>query len=219
MDGGRPAWTSMADWVSAAEGGASGTVAVLPAPVVTQWTEQIARPGAVTSLLVLDYAANKATIVHRFVESLPLSIRLADRDVADHVRTCVTDAERGLDALRGACLHLLWKRAPARKERQRARAEKDRLHDLTASFWQRTEPAFWAAYEAFVSEEGDGQADAQEKLRRTIRKTGLDLFDAWASPSLGDPSRVAVIARVRARLVRDLPWSQRAGEAPGEHAA
>jgi len=218
----RPAWTGLVDLLSPVAGAARPTGWVVhAAPVVQQWYESLRERPA--SLVVFDIGTTKrdrATPASRVCEAFPLSTRLADRDVADAVRAGVADAERGLDALRAACVRLHMKGEPKTgQQRQRARAEEERLADVTASFWQRTEPAFWAAYEAFVGEADDAQAEAQEKLGRTIRKTALDIFDAWGSPSLGDASRVAVIARVRARLVRDLPRSQRAREAPGEHAA
>lgn len=202
----RPAWTALADWISGAAGDEQETV---PAPVVSQWTEELARLAEPTSLLILDYGTRDASVVHRFVEAFPLSLRLADHDVRDAVHARVREAEEALDALETACVRVHMKTRPSARlgkaQSTRARKEKELVHDVTAAFWQRTEPAFWASYEAAVGESEAAQVGAEEAFRKAVRKISLDLFDAHASPSIADPSRVAVLAEVRGKLAAVLP--------------
>jgi CRISPR type I-E-associated protein CasA/Cse1 len=211
----RPAWTALADFVSAVEGDAEGS---LPAPVVSQWTEQLARPAEPTSLLVLDFGTKQMAVLHRFVEGFPLSLRLTDRDVIDAVRTRIGEADGALEALRTACVRLHMKTRPSasaklgRARKARARKEREIMHDVTAAFWQSTEPAFWASYEAAVGGSEADQVDAEDAFRKAVSKTALHLFDAHASPSIADPARVAVLAEVRSALAAALPRPARIGD-------
>ncbi len=206
----RPAWTGLADLVTATHGGEEAKQEVFPAPVMDQWIEQIARHGEQMSLLVLDYAASKASVVHRFVETFPLSLRLADRHVADAVRACVDCAEKALDALRVACVRVHMKTRPGDKlsgpRKKRARNEKNLLHDSTADFWQDTELAFWAVYEAAIGEDEAALGREYSAFRGSACLTAVKIFDTWSRASLADPSRVAIVADAGAYLRRSLPW-------------
>lgn len=204
----RPAWTGLVDLIAPASGGTGSNSSVWhAAPAVRQWQEALTDRDA--ALIVFDIGTtrrDRATPASRLCETFPLSARLVDRDVADAVRTAVQEAEKGLDALRTACIRVHMNVGRAREgklsaqQRQRMRTEKESLHDLTTAFWQRTEPAFWVAYEAFVGMSVDAQAEAQDALRATIRRAARDLFDNWAAASLADPSRIAIVADARARL-------------------
>ena len=203
----RPMWTALADWISTVEGDADAS---LPAPVVAQWTEELARPSDKTSLLVLDYGTKQMSVLHRFVEESPLSLRLTNRDVIDAVRARIGEAEGALDALKTACVRVHMKTRPSesaklgRARKARARKEWELMHDATAAFWQSTEPAFWRTYDAVVDEENSAQIAAEDAFRKSLRNTALELFDVHAAASIADPSRVAVLAEVRVALASDL---------------
>jgi CRISPR type I-E-associated protein CasA/Cse1 len=193
----RPTWTTLADWISGTAGGDSGEGEILAAPVVTQWNEELS-DGADTSLLVLDYGSKDASITHVVVDLFPLSQRLAERQVADGVRSAVSFAESVLRDLRKACVRLHIKKDPrerlSQSQSKREQTERDRLHDTTAAFWQRTEPLFWTVYERYVSAAADGWAEAYDAFQGNVCTVALNLFNEWAAPSLSDPSRVALIA-------------------------
>lgn len=208
----RPAWTALADWIGAALGDAEDG---LPAPIVAQWTDELARPMQSTSLLVLDYGTRDASVLHRFVESFPLSLRLTDRDVIAAVRARVAAAEEALKVLKTACVRLHMKTRPrdrlGKAQNARFHKESERVHDVVAAFWQRTEPAFWQAYEAAVGEDPAAQLAAELSFGEAIKRAAINLFDAQAEPSISDPSRVAVIAEVRSALRKAL--AEQAGRA------
>ncbi len=207
LSGDRPTWTNLADLVSPIQGDTEGS---LPAPVVAQWTEELAEPGDRTSLLVLDFGTQDASITHRFVENFPLSLRLTDRDVIEGVRARIAEAEEALGELQTACVRLHMKSRPSKRlgkaQSTRARKEKELVHDVTAAFWQRTEAPFWRSYEATLGPEEQKMIDAEDDFRSALRKTALHLFDEHASASISDPSRVAVLAEVRAKLASNLPF-------------
>jgi hypothetical protein len=201
----RPAWTSLADWI----GGTRGDQDIVPAPVVHQWFEQLRNAGERTSLLLLDYGTNKASITHRFVESFPLSSRIAERELADGIAARVRDAERTLDALRRSCIRVHMKIRPGRDamsgaRKKRANTERELLHDTTASFWRETEPFFWRVYDALTDESEDHGVLREREFSEALQRLALSLFDRFTAPSLGDPGRIALIAEVRRQLRRDV---------------
>ncbi len=223
LDGDRPAWTALADWLGIVRGDRT----VLAAPVVDQWLEQLRRSGERTSILVLDYAADKMSITHRFVQSFSLSSVIADRDVAEGVASRVEEADKALGLLRHACVRIHMKTRPGHDpargpRKKRANIERDLLHDVSGDFWQRTEPAFWKVYDAMVAGDLDAQATAEGKFTESVREIALELFDGFSGPSLGDPSRIAVVAEARRALARHL-FVADAGASPstplGDHAA
>jgi CRISPR type I-E-associated protein CasA/Cse1 len=208
----RPAWTGIVDLLTAVAGGkGKGDEIIHAAPAVRQWYD-LRRTGS-ASLMVLDVGTtrrDRATPASRVCESFPLSLRLADTDVADAVRDCVGDAEKALDALRIACVRLHMKTRPGDRlsgqRRKRASKEKNLLHDTTAAFWQATELAFWAVYEAAIEGDGAMLGREQSAFRARACRTAVELFDAWSGASLSDPSRVAIVADAGAYLRRSLPW-------------
>ena len=193
-------------------GGQDGKNVIHAAPVVHQWYESLHRPQS--ALLVLDIGVtrrDRTTPASQICESFPLSLRLTDRDVIEAVRGRVEEAERALGALQAACVRLHMKTRPSARlgkaQSTRARKEKELVHDVTATFWQRTEAAFWRAYDAAIGKDERASIEAEDVFGAAVRKTALELFDAHASPSIADPSRVAVLAEVRARLSAALPHS------------
>lgn len=196
----RPAWTGLSDLVSDARGtGKRGEKLARPAPVVRQWAERLEPGDSAASLLVLDYAADKARILGRVIESFPLSTKIADPDFADYVRSLVSRAEAALRQLEGALLSVRRRSSGAVKGKG-SKAKGYWLADATAAFWQRTEGPFWAAFEAYL---GEGP-DEDDAFVASLRRTALALFDDHTKSSESDPQWLAHIVRARRGLVQGL---------------
>ena len=72
--------------------------------------------------------------------------------------------------------------------------------DAEASFWQRTESAFWTAYRALLA----GTFDELSSFRGALARAARSLFDEHTAASADDASKVDVLARARRRLQQDL---------------
>lgn len=196
----RPAWTGFSDLVSDARGtGKRGEKLARPAPVVRQWVERLEPGDSAASLLVLDYAADKARILGRVTESFPLSNKIVDPEFADYVRDLVGRAEAALRHLEGALLSVR-RRPNANQKGKGSKAKGYWLPDATAAFWQRTEGPFWAAFDAYL---GDGP-DEDAAFVDCLRRTALALFDEHTKSSESDPQWLAHIVRARRGLVQGL---------------
>lgn len=196
----RPAWTGFSDLVSDSRGsGKRNERLARPAPVVRQWVERLAPGASGASLLVLDYAADKARILGRVSESFPLSNRITDPDFADYVRSLVARAEGTFRQLEDALLSARRKPSPNQKGKG-SKAKGYWLPDANAAFWQRTEGPFWSAFDAYLAEDADEDARFADSLRRTA----FAIFDEHTSSSASDPQWLAHIVRARRGLAQGL---------------
>jgi hypothetical protein len=165
--------------------------------VVEQWSELASDVDlGEVRLLVFEYVTDNASVSARFSELVPLSEALQDNHLADSASARVREAASALRALRSSLF-------PGKKRRDgalRARSGgREKSGDVTAAFWQRTEPLFWTAFDAKVA-----HVDGRDAFREGIRRIALGIFKRETSVLDGDPAGLARVVRQEQHLRREL---------------
>ncbi len=193
LQSGRPAWTGLANALPGVREEDRRQLA-RPAPVVEQWAELA--PDEDAKLLLIDHVTKDANVRARFVETYSLRESIRDDKLADFTASRIEEADKALKALRERLY-------PAKKKRDsafRGRAQgRKNASDVTAMFWQRTEPAFWAWFDARVRGE-----DRRDEFRETVRKTTLRIYDEVTDVLTHDPAALARVVANKNSLCRDL---------------
>lgn len=196
----KPSFTSLLDLLSESRGeGKKGERLARPAPIASQWVERFSDEFP-ASLIVLDYASDKASIKARRVESHPLSKRLMDPEVGDEIRRWVADCEEVLRITEGHFKEARRKRKASKKDPYGDR-KRTAWSDFVASYWHSTEPSFWKAFDVISNAAApDNVSAARETLRVDVVAVARRLFNEGVAPFESDAANLVQVTRERVKL-------------------